>query len=143
MWIVWRALIVCGLWLIPALAAGLLPHTPGDTGLGLGLMVMLAQLVVSLVWAFADGRRARRPFPVLLLGWAVVAIASAILSVFLPQLGNPRIDLDVLRSDLMLAPMGFLLTFVPALIGLGISGAIRALAARRRPDSASQPPLRP
>ncbi|WP_460771504.1 hypothetical protein [Mariniluteicoccus flavus] len=100
----------------------------GGAALGAGLAGFAALIVMSGVWGALDGHRAGklgRPLAV----WLVTAIVVGVIAAVQAQAFAPRIDPQVLASDLSgVTPLVAGLVLVPAAIG----AAIGVVVGRRR-----------
>jgi len=105
--------------------------TPGDADIGKGLLAFMLVIVVSLLWAIADGMRSR---PLVWLAvWVLTAVAVGLAWDPVAQLFDTRREdletgVDVFTAQLVLWP---------ALLGAGFGWLVYGRSADRSPTPAT------
>lgn len=123
--VILRTVVVAGAGLLVGYLLNQATPEGGGANIGAGLISFLVIFVLSLVWAFVDGRRWRAVGRVVLV-WAAVAVIVAVAMVVEIQMHGSGVDSAVMRSDLQtVAPFLFGLVLVPATVG-GVLGSLLA-----------------
>jgi hypothetical protein len=115
----------------------LFPDDGGGANIGAGLIAFGAVVLVSLGWAYVDGRR--RGAASTTVTWAIVAVAFGLLWL----LGLAAVETDDsmslaerLRLDAFFAVWTAGLVFLPAGVGAAIGGTAHRPDSGHRPDPA-------
>ncbi|MEI2712583.1 MAG: hypothetical protein V9G04_04620 [Nocardioides sp.] len=93
-----------------------LTATKGDPNIGAGLMIFAALVVISVIWAFFDGRR--QDLPKTLAAWTIVALVVSVgwlVTRAILEAGDEALEL--ILADLFTIPFTVGLILAPALLG--------------------------
>jgi hypothetical protein len=113
----------------------LFPDDGGGANIGAGLIAFGAVVLVSLGWAYVDGRR--RGAAATVATWAIVAVAFGLawlLGLALVEADDGMSLAERLRVDAFLAVWTAGLVFLPAGVGAAMGGTAHRPASRPGPD---------